>query len=114
MSRDESYLLDILLMARDARDFTRDMDKGAFLADRKTQYAVVRCLEIIGEAAKRLSEDAHRRFPDIPWSAMARMRDLLIHSYDKVDVNEVWDTLQRDIPVLISALERIVPPEEET
>jgi len=45
---------------------------------------------------------------------MARMRDLLIHSYDKVDVNEVWDTVQRDIRVLIPALERIVPPEEET
>jgi len=114
MSRDESYLLDILLMARDARDFARDMDRDAFLADRKTQYAVIRCLEVIGEAAKRLSDDAHRRYPDIPWSAMARMRDLLIHSYDKVDVNEVWDTVQRDIPVLIPALERIVPPEEET
>jgi uncharacterized protein with HEPN domain len=114
MSRDESYLLDILLMARDARDFVKDMAKGAFLADRKTQYAVVRCLEVIGEAAKRLSEDAHLRYPDIPWSAMAGMRDLLIHSYDKVDVNEVWDTVQRDIPMLISALERVIPPEPGT
>ena len=114
MSRDESYLLDILLMARDARDFVKNMDKDAFLADRKSLYAVVRCLEVIGEAAKRLSEDAHQCYPDIPLSAMARMRDLLIHSYDKVDVNEVWDTVQRDIPVLISALERIVPPEQGT
>jgi len=101
-------------MARDARDFAGNMDKEAFLADRKSQYAVIRCLEVIGEAAKRLSDDAHHQYPDIPWSAMARMRDLLIHSYDKVDVNEVWDTVQRDVPVLISALERIVPPEPGT
>ena len=66
MSRDESYLLDILLMARDAKDFTRNMEKGAFLADRKSQYAVIRCLEVIGEAARRISEDAQQRYPDVP------------------------------------------------
>lgn len=66
MSRDESYFLDILLMARDARDFVKGMDKKAFLADRKSQYAVIRCLEVIGEAAKRISEDAQQRYPDVP------------------------------------------------
>lgn len=66
-----------------------------------------------GEAVKRVSDDVRKRHPDIPWSSMAKMRDLLIHAYDRVDLDEVWDTVQNDIPDLIVALERIVPPEEK-
>jgi len=82
MSRDMSYLLDILLYARDTRDFTAGMTKEAFLSDNKTQYAVIRCFEVIGEAVKRLSDDIRKAHPDVPWSSMARMRDILIHAYD--------------------------------
>lgn len=112
MSRDMSYLLDILLYARDARDFTAGMDKETFLFDNKSQYAVIRCFEVIGEAVKRLSDDIRKSHPGIPWSSMAKMRDILIHAYDKVDIDEVWDTVQNDIPSLIAAIEGIVPPEE--
>jgi len=112
MLRDPAYLLDILLMAKDAKEFTDGITKEDFLSDRKCQYAVIRCLEVIGEAVKRLSGDAQKRYPDIPWSAMARMRDLLIHAYDKVDLDEIWDTVQNDIPGLITLLEKVVPPEE--
>ena len=108
-----AHLLDILLMAKDAVNFTKGMNKDAFLSDLKCQYAVIRCLEVIGEATKRLSEDFQREYADIPWSKMARMRDLLIHAYGRVDPNEVWDTIQNDLPPLISALEKIVPPEDE-
>lgn len=114
MSRDVAYLLDILLHARDARDFTTGIDKGTFLSDRKTHLAVIRCFEVIGEAVKRLSPDVQKKYPDIPWSQMAKMRDLLIHAYERVDLDEVWNTVQNDIPPLISALERIIPPEGET
>lgn len=110
MSRDAAYLLDILLMAKDARQFTQGVDKDAFLADRQLQYAVIRCLEVIGEAAKRLSAEIPKKHPKIPWSSMARMRDLLIHAYGKVDLEEVWNTVTQDIPVLITELEKIVPP----
>ena len=113
ISRDMAYLLDILLAAKDARDFTAGLDKAAFRSDRKCQYAVTYCLEVIGEAVKRLSDDSQRKYPDIPWSAMARMRDLRIPADDKVNLNEVWDTVQDDTPVLISRLEQIVPPEVE-
>ena len=108
-----AYLLDILLAAKDAREFTAGLDKAGFLSDRKCQYAVTYCLEVIGEAAKRLSDESHLKYPDIPWSTMARMRDLHIPADDKVNLNEVWDTVQDDAPVLISGLERIVPPEDE-
>lgn len=114
MSRDMAYLLDILLYARDALDFTTGIDKATFLSDRKSQLAVIRCLEVMGEAAKRLSPDVQKTYPDIPWSQIAKMRDLLIHAYDRVDLDEVWNTVQNDIPTLISALERIIPPEDET
>ena len=113
MSRDMAYLLDILLAAKDARDFTAGLDKAAFLSDRKCQYAVTYCLEVIVEAVKRLSDECQNTYPDIPWSAMARMRDLYIPADDRVDLNEVWDAVQDDAPVLISKLERIVPPEDE-
>ena len=112
MSRDMAYLLDIFLAAKDAWDFTAGLDRDAFLSDLKCQYAVTYCLEVIGEATKRLSDECQSTYPDIPWSSMARMRDLLIHAYGRVDLNEVWDTVQHDIPVLISRLERIVPPED--
>ena len=114
MSRDMAYLLDILFMAKDARDFTAGMDKNAFLSDHKCQFAVIRCLEVIGEAVKRLSDDVQKTHPDIPWSKMAKMRDILIHAYDRVDLNGLWDTVQNDIPTLISTLQRIVPAEDKT
>ena len=113
MPREDAYLLDILLMAKEAMDFTKDMDKEAFLSDRKSQFAVIRCFEIIGEATKHLSDEFQRRHPDIPWSKMARMRDLLMHAYGRVNPDEVWDTTQNDLPSLISFLEGIVPPEEK-
>ncbi len=113
MSRDAAYLLDMLLMAKDARQFTEGVGKNSFLSNRQLQYAVIRCLEVIGEAAKRLSNEIPRKHPNIPWSAMARMRDLLIHAYGKVDLDEVWNTVTQDIPVLITELEQIVPPPDK-
>lgn len=112
MSRDASYLLDILLYAKDAAEFTADMSKEAFFSDHKCQFAVTRCLEVIGEAAKRLSMNFQKANPGIPWSKMAKMRDLLIHAYQRVDLNEVWDTVKNDIPTLITAVEQLVPPED--
>lgn len=111
MARDDAYLLDILLMAEDARDFTRDHTRESFASDRQCQYAVIRCLEIIGEVSKRLSRETISRYPSIEWSAMARMRDMLIHSYGKVDLDDVWNTVSLDIPRLITILKPAVRPE---
>jgi uncharacterized protein with HEPN domain len=110
MARDEAYLLDILLMAQDAREFTKNHTRESFGADRQCQYAVIRCLEVIGEVSKRLSPDTLRRFEAIEWSAMARMRDMLIHSYGKVDLDDVWNTVNEDIPRLIMILGPEVRP----
>ncbi|MDP2897265.1 MAG: DUF86 domain-containing protein [bacterium] len=111
MPRDMAYLLDILIHARHARHFTAGMTKADFLSDRKCQFAVIRCIEVMGEAVKRLSQNVRERFPQIPWPQMARMRDLLIHAYDRIVLDEVWTTVQSDLPTLISVLETIVPRE---
>jgi len=68
MVRDDAYLLDILLMAKDAREFTIRHTQESFNADRECQYAVIRCLEVIGEVSKRLSPETLKRFSSVEWS----------------------------------------------
>ena len=100
-------------MAKDADEFIRNHTRESFATDRQCQYAVILCLEVIGEVSKRLSPETLSRFHVIEWSAMARMRDMLIHSYGKVDLDEVWDTVKRDIPRLIAVLEPAIQPEDQ-
>lgn len=70
-------------------------NEETFVARDYLQDAVIRCLEILGEATKRLSPEVRRLHPDLPWRAMAGMRDVLIHAYDQVDLEEVWMAYQR-------------------
>ena len=98
MTRDDAAILDILKAARLAQSFLAGMDRASFLADEKTQSAVVHQLLIIGEAAKRVSEALRIGQPSVPWGLMAGMRDKLIHEYDDVDLEEVWQTVVRDLP----------------
>lgn len=111
-SNDASYLTDILQAARLVQIFVEGIDKMSFEQDLIRQSAVIRQIEIIGEATKRLSESFRASQPDIPWRSMAGMRDILIHAYDHVDLNEVWNTATLAIPDLISKIESLVPPEE--
>lgn len=112
MSRDNAYLLDILQAARLARSYVEGMTKPEFLANTQCQDAVIRRLEIIGEAARRLSDETRIALPELAWEAMVGMRNVLIHEYDDVDFSIVWDAIQGDLPPLIATLEKIVPPDE--
>ena len=112
-ANDISYLTDILQAARLVQIFVEGVDKATFDRDLMRQSAVVRQIEIIGEATKRLSETFRAKHPDIPWRSMAGMRDILIHAYDHVDLNEVWHTATLAIPDLIAKIEPLVPPETE-
>ena len=111
MSRDDEYLLDILDAARLARQYIQGKTKLEFLADTQCQDAVIRRLEIIGEAARRLSDEKRAALPEVAWDAMTGMRNILVHEYDDVDLTIVWDAVQADLPPLIATLEKIVPPE---
>jgi uncharacterized protein with HEPN domain len=112
MPRDTGYLLDILEAARVASGYVLGKTKEEFLRDSQCQDAVIRRLEIIGEAARRISQPTRARISQIPWAAMIGMRNLMIHEYDDVDLQVVWDTVQEHLPNLIQAIEPLVPPPE--
>lgn len=109
MSRDDATLLDIVNAARLIQTFIQEMPKEAFLVDLKTQSAVLYQVTVIGEAVKRLSEAFRARHSVLPWPLMAGMRDQLIHGYDAVDLEEVWNTATRDVPEVLGKLEPLVP-----
>jgi uncharacterized protein with HEPN domain len=111
MSRDDTYLVDILESAKIALDYVFDKSWDEFYEDMQLQDAVVRRIEIIGEAARRVSGETQAKYPYIPWREMTSMRNLVIHEYDVVDINQVWDTVRNKLPPLIEELLKIVPPE---
>ena len=100
MKDDSIYIDHILNSINRILDYTAGKDRESFEDELVTQDAVVRQLEIIGEATKRVSRDFRSNHPDIPWSDMAGMRDVLIHDYIDVDFGVVWKTASEDIPRL--------------
>jgi uncharacterized protein with HEPN domain len=99
--RDASLLLQDMResMQKIAR-YVEGMDRTAFLTDEKTVDAVVRNVEIIGEASKQLPEDFKVRHPQVPWSQMAGMRNRIVHDYAGVDLELVWEVVAKSLPVL--------------
>ncbi len=108
------YLLDIVDSIEAIREFTEGMGFDDFEEDRRTKAAVVRCLEIIGEAVKNLPGDIREANPQVNWHAAARMRDRLIHAYFGASDRIVWDTISEDLPLLEAQvrdlLEELGPP----
>ena len=104
MRRDEAHLADILEAARAIQRFTSGVTLEAFKANEEKYEAVNRKLEIIGEAARRLTPAVRGQFPEIPWNLLTGMRNILIHDYDDVDLDVVWDTVQHDLPPLATRL----------
>lgn len=100
-----------LLHAADAidaiLDYTADGREG-FFSDRKTQDAVIRNVEILGQAVKGLSEETRALEPEIPWRQIAGMRDKLIHEYFGVDLGLVWDVVERELPRLRSTIDGLI------
>ena len=112
LPREFNYLVDILEAARLLQKFVEGVNQDTFENDLMRQAAVMRQLEIMGEAARRLSEETRQELSEIPWHQIIGMRNRLIHVYDDVDLAIVWDTVQNDLPPLIAQLEKIVPLEE--
>lgn len=109
MSRDDATLLDMATAARKAVEFCEGTGRDDFLADEKTQSAVLHKLLVLGEAAKRISPAFAAKHPKIPWRFIAGMRDRLIHAYDATDIEEVWSVVERDLPVLLGDIEPLLP-----
>jgi len=102
------YLEDILHAMESAEAFVEGMDFDDFQADDKTASAVVRKLEIIGEAAKQIPGDLRQRHPQMRWGEMAGMRDRLIHAYFGVDYRLVWQTIKERIPQVKPLIEQVL------
>ena len=108
---DRSYLLDMLVAARDAVAFAKGLSYGEFAEDRRSQLAILKSVEIVGEAASRLSTETKERHPEIPWREIVGMRDRLVHAYFDIDLRLVWETVDSDLPMLVLQLEPLVPTE---
>ncbi len=107
MQRDSALLYDILESARLAVSYLQEVPIEDFLSSLQLQDAVIRRVEIIGEAAGNLSEETKASLPNLPWRDMTDMRNFLIHQYGDVDPQVVWDTVKLDLPPLIEELERL-------
>lgn len=109
MSREFLDFVEDILDAMDkAEILVEGMTYAEFEADFRTNFALVRALEIIGEATKRLPESLRAQYPGIPWRGMAGMRDRIIHGYDNVDLRIVWDVVQKDIPEIKPQIQKIL------
>jgi uncharacterized protein with HEPN domain len=91
----------------EVEEFTRGLTYESFMKDRKTINAVIRSLEVMGEASKRIPDEVRAKHSDIPWKRMAGMRDKLIHEYVGVDLETVWDVIQEEIPPIRPLLEEL-------
>jgi uncharacterized protein with HEPN domain len=102
------YIKDILISIQDVEEFTSGITFEDFLHDKKTIKAVIRSLEVLGEASKKIPDAVKTRYPRIPWKRMAGMRDKLIHEYFGVDLQIVWNVVKQELPPVKPAIEELV------
>lgn len=105
---DRDFLSDIQECTRRIHDYTASMTYEAFLADMKTQDAVIRNLEIVVEATENLSAELREQHPEVPWKAMAGVRDRLIHDYFGVNLDIVWQIVAGELPQLVMQIDKIL------
>jgi len=97
--------------ANEAVSFTRDKTRKDLESDRMLVLALVKSIEIIGEAASRITKESRESYPQVPWANIVAMRNRLIHVYFDIDLDRVWDTITDDLPALIILLEKLVHSE---
>ena len=105
---DRPYLADMRDTARKVLTFTEGLDHERFLANEEKQWVVIRGIEVVGEASTKVSSEFVAAHPDLPWSQMRGMRNILIHGYAEVDLEIVWNVLRDDLPGLIDRLDKVL------
>ncbi|MCL5062968.1 MAG: DUF86 domain-containing protein [Nitrospirae bacterium] len=111
--RDTDFLTDVIEAAERSLQYTKGLTRKKFMSDKKSQDAVVRNLEIIGEATKNLSNSLKTKYPAIPWKNIAGLRDKLIHFYFGIDYNIVWNIVRKELPKIGKQLREILVKETE-
>ena len=107
------YIEDIINAMEKSTNFFKDLSYKKFIQDDKTVFAVVRALEIIGEAVKSIPNNLRKKYPEIPWKDMAGMRDKVIHEYFGVKLSLVWETVKEEMPPLKPLFEKMLREMEE-
>lgn len=114
MSLDDlTHLHHMLEPAETALEFAQGESRSSLDNDKKLVFALVRAVEIIGEAASKVSKEFRERHPQVAWSPIIRMRNRLVHAYFDVDLDQVWSAVTEDLPALVTVLKKIIPPESE-
>ncbi|MEK6323056.1 MAG: HepT-like ribonuclease domain-containing protein [Acidobacteriota bacterium] len=108
--RDPAYLWDMLEAAREVQEFTTGVSYEQYLGNRVLQLAVERKLEVIGEAARRVSETVREAHPEIPWQPIISQRNVISHQYGEIKHERIWEVVDVHIPALILMLEPLIPP----
>jgi uncharacterized protein with HEPN domain len=107
--RDAAYLWDIVETGKTIAEFTAGVAPHEYLADRKLQMAVERAVEIIGEAARRVSDSLKTDHPEIPWRQIVAQRHVIAHEYGEIKQERLWFVATRDVPLLVRQLEPLLP-----
>ena len=113
MTKDNSlYLGHMLDIARKVVTKTSDLSRADYDQDENLRFALVHLIQVIGEAARRVSLEVQKAHPEIPWANIIGMRDKVVYDYLEVDEDIIWAVAKSDLPALVDALELIVPPED--
>lgn len=112
MLRDNESLIDIERAARRVLRYTTGCDRASLETNDEKVSAILYQITIIGEATKRLSQDFRQQHPEIPWREIAGMRDVIVHEYDQVDLDVVWDVIQNKLPELLISLQPLLLSED--
>ena len=113
MWRDDAYVFDMLLAAKEIREHAEGVTWEGFAGDRILQNALMHLIQIVGEAAGRASPEYQQAHPQVPWREIIGMRNRLVHEYFRIIPERVWEVVARDIGPAIDVLEPLVPPEDE-
>lgn len=113
MRRDDALQLDILLAAQKIQRFVGDMTAKQFADNEMAQSAVIRELQVIGDASRLMTAETQAAHPEIEWADIIGMRNRLIHGYFAIRLDIVWKVAKEDLPRLITAIEPLIPPDDE-
>jgi uncharacterized protein with HEPN domain len=112
MRDDITLMLDMLIASRDIRSFVDGVSEAEFRANRMLQSAIIREIQVIGEATRMITTETKTKYPHVEWHEIAGTRNRIVHEYFAIPLDLIWDIVQNHIPVLISHLEKIVPSDD--